>query len=193
MTAFPPPVLLSFFSACSFSSAKSLSCFATRPASRRCCFALFSFSANAALSVVTFFDKTSQSSPIFPKSHRIAEPTPESVAKTILSLSPRLKAAHPTTRNRSSWSESRPSAVAISVPDFAPTKSCLFANTATGLPCSLGSFKVSWNTETKQNKVSVSRTACMRDWTGYRGVTSGKVTQYCVNLPQYASKSYQYL
>ena len=32
----------------------------------------------------------------------------------------------------------------------------------------------------------------MRDWTGYRGVTSGKVTQYCVNLPQYASKSYQY-
>ena len=59
MTAFPPPVLLSFFSACSFSSAKSLSCFATRPASRRCCFALFSFSANAALLVVTFFDKTS--------------------------------------------------------------------------------------------------------------------------------------
>jgi hypothetical protein len=32
----------------------------------------------------------------------------------------------------------------------------------------------------------------MKDWKGYRGVTSGKLTQYGVNLPQYASKSYQY-
>ncbi len=38
---------------------------------------------------------------------------------------------------------------------------------------------------TINKKVSVGRDVYIRDWTGYRGVTSGKLAQYCVNLPQY--------